>query len=118
MMTLKKLYEEIGGNYQNITERLVKEERIEKFVLLFLKDQSYQTFLQAMEQGNEEEAFRAIHTLKGVCMNLSFDKLFQISSEVTEYLRAKDMDSAAAALPALDKCYERHFQAICAYANS
>lgn len=117
-MTLQQLYEEIGGNYQSMKERLVKEERIEKFVLLFLKDQSYQTFLKAIEQGDEKEAFRAIHTLKGVCMNLSFDRLFQISSEVTEYLRAKDLNGAAAFLPELEQCYEKHFQAICAYANS
>ena len=74
-MMLEELYQEIAGNYQDIRERLRKEERIEKFVLLFLKDTSYQDMLQAWEQGNLETAFRAVHTLKGVCMNLSFDKL-------------------------------------------
>ena len=72
-MMLEELYQEIAGNYQDIRERLRKEERIEKFVLLFLKDTSYQDMLQAWEQGNLETAFRAVHTLKGVCMNLSFD---------------------------------------------
>lgn len=61
-MMLEELYQEITGNYQDIRERLRKEERIEKFVLLFLKDTSYQDMLQAWEQGNLETAFRAVQT--------------------------------------------------------
>jgi len=54
-MTLEELYREIAGNYQDIRERLRKEERIERFVLLFLKDTSYQTMRQAWEQGGGME---------------------------------------------------------------
>lgn len=114
-MTLEELYQEIGGNYINMKERLRREDRIEKFVLLFLKDNSYQVFVQAMEKGNDEEAFRAAHTLKGICMNLSFDALYQISSQITEYLRAHDMERAAAELPRFEGCYEKHIRAIHAY---
>lgn len=116
-MTLEELYENIKGNYPDILGRLRKEERIEKFVLLFLKDRSYQTFCQAMEQGNTEEAFRAVHTLKGVCMNLSFDGLYRISSEMTEYLRANQIDRAMEALPDLASCYENHVKEIRAYSG-
>lgn len=34
-MTLEELYDEIGGNYKSIEERLRKKERIDKFVRLF-----------------------------------------------------------------------------------
>lgn len=114
-MMLEELYQEIAGNYQDIRERLRKEERIEKFVLLFLKDTSYQDMLQAWEQGKLETAFRAVHTLKGVCMNLSFDKLYKAASEMTECLRAGDAEGAAKILPKLEKCYEEHIQAIRKY---
>lgn len=117
-MTLEELYREIGGDYQNILGRLQQEERIEKFVRLFLKDTSYQTFLKALEAKNAEDAFRAVHTLKGISMNLSFDELCRVSSRFTEYLRAKDISRAAEVLPELAACYEKHYQAICAYAES
>ncbi len=117
-MTLEELYREIGGNYPSIMERLCKEERVKKFVLLFLKDTSHQQFLQALEHRNTEEAFRAIHTLKGVCMNLSFDALYQISYEMTEYLRTDNMGRAIAILPDFEACYEKHFRTISAYADS
>lgn len=117
-MTLEELYQEISGNYQNIKERLRKEERIEKFVLLFLKDESYPTLLQTWEQRHLEEAFRAAHTLKGICMNLSFDELYKFSSEMTECLRSGDEMGAEKVLPDLEKCYEKHVQMICKYKNS
>ena len=41
-----------------------------------------------METKNYEEAFRAAHTIKGVCQNLSFTKLYESSSRLTENLRS------------------------------
>ena len=40
-----------------------------------------------MTQNNAEEAFRAVHTLKGICLNLGFDTLYKASFELTEKLR-------------------------------
>ena len=40
-----------------------------------------------MENKNFEGAFRGAHTLKGVCQNLSFDRLYEVSNELTELLR-------------------------------
>lgn len=114
-MTLKQMYEKIDGNYESMAQRLRKEERIQKFVLLFLKDQSYETFLRSWEQKNIEEAFRAVHTLKGVSLNLSFDRLFQITDKMTEVLRVQNIEEAIVLLPELQHSYETHVQAILEY---
>ena len=34
-----------------------------------------------MENKNYEDAFRSAHTLKGVCQNLSFDRLYEVSDK-------------------------------------
>ena len=39
-----------------------------------------------------ELAFRAAHTLKGVCMNLGFDHLYKLSFEITESLRTGNLE--------------------------
>ena len=114
-MTLEELYDEIGGNYKSIEERLRKKERIDKIVRLFLKDNSYDTFVQALEEGDAEEAFRAIHTLKGVCLNLSFDALYGISSEITEDLREGNLEKGKEALEELTACYQKHLRGILVY---
>ena len=86
-MTIQECYKAIGGNYEDILGRLNNEALIRKFVLMFLEDSSYMQLKQAMADKNYEEAFRSAHTLKGVCQNLSFDRLYEVSHNLTELLR-------------------------------
>ena len=86
-MTMRECYEAIGGNYEDVLRRLPNEALIRKFTLKFLEDQSYLQLKQALKDKNYEDAFRSAHTLKGVCQNLSFDSLYEVSNELTELLR-------------------------------
>ena len=86
-MTMRECYEAIGGNYEDVLGRLHSEALIQRFTLKFLEDQSYLQLKQALENKNYEDAFRGAHTLKGVCQNLSFDHLYEVSNELTELLR-------------------------------
>ena len=56
-------------------------------MLKFLADGSYDLLTQSMEEENYAEAFRAAHTIKGVCQNLGLTKLLNSSSELAEALR-------------------------------
>ena len=69
-MTIKECYDAMGADYQNTLNRFPNEAFIKKFVLKFLDDNSYANLKEAIAAGNVEEAFRAAHTLKGVCLNL------------------------------------------------
>ena len=86
-MTMRECYEAIGGNYEDVLGRLRSEALIWKFTFMFLEDQSYLQLKQALKDKNYEDAFRSAHTLKGVCQNLSFDRLYEVSHELTELLR-------------------------------
>ena len=86
-MTMRECYEAIGGNYEDVLGRLNSEALIRKFTLKFLEDQSYLQLKQALKDKNYEDAFRSAHTLKGVCQNLSFDRLYEVSYKLTELLR-------------------------------
>ena len=86
-MTMQECYKAIGGNYEAVLGRLHSEALIQRFTLKFLEDQSYLQLKQALENKNYEDAFRSAHTLKGVCQNLSFDRLYEVSNELTELLR-------------------------------
>lgn len=105
-MTVKECYERLEGDYEGTMARMMKEERIQKFLILFLADTSYQSLLDNMEAGNIDEAFRAAHTLKGVTINLGLSKLNRASFEITEALRAKDMEMAKGFLPDVKDNYE------------
>ena len=86
-MTLQECYAAMGGNYDEVLGRLRSDRLIQKFVLKFVDDGSYQLLLDSMSSQNYEEAFRAAHTIKGVCQNLSIDKLQASSSRLCESLR-------------------------------
>ncbi len=91
-MTLKECYAAMGGDYDDAIGRLRSERLLSKFVLKFLDDGSYRLLLDSLENGNGEEAFRASHTIKGMCQNLSFTDLGHSASELTEALRAGRTD--------------------------
>ena len=111
-MTVKECYEKMDGDYEGTMARMMKEERLNKFLVLFLSDTSYQMLCENMASKNVEEAFRAAHTLKGVTINLGLSKLNRASFEITEALRAKDMDLAEKFLPDVTKIYEETIAAI------
>lgn len=86
-MNIEECYEELGGNYTELSKRLPSTRLIEKFIGKFLEDQSFETLCQQMECRNREKAFQAAHTLKGVCANLSFTRLLTSAAQLTEALR-------------------------------
>ena len=60
-----------------------------------------------------ETAFRAAHTLKGICLNLGFDNLFAPSQELTEKLRgATTIEGTDELFAAVEKEYDRTCEAL------
>ena len=86
-MTLKEYYDRIEGDYDGVVKRLMNEKLVMKFVLKFLDDPSYDLLVKSLDEGNNEEAFRAAHTIKGVAQNLSFTRLYESSSVLSDELR-------------------------------
>lgn len=86
-MTLRECYLRLGGDYDDVLGRLRTEERVRRFLYMFLSDESYERLLGALQRGDDDEAFRAAHTIKGVCQNLSFGRLYASSAALTEALR-------------------------------
>ena len=105
-MNLKECYQALGGDYESVLGRLRTEKMITKFVLKFLDDKSCENLIAAVAAKNGEEAFRAAHTIKGVCQNLSFDRLYRSSSELSECLRGGWDDAAVALTEQLKADYQ------------
>ncbi|MGN1095922.1 MAG: Hpt domain-containing protein [Eubacteriales bacterium] len=87
-MTIEECYKKLGGSYSDIKMRLPSDKLIIKFITKFLNDDSFNNLCAGMQNGKRDEAFRAAHTLKGVCQNLGFDTLILSAGKLTELLRA------------------------------
>ena len=94
IMTIQECYKKMDADYEDVFHRLPRESMIRKFALMFLNDDSYPKLEQSLKEGNAQEAFRAAHTLKGVCQNLGFTNLYQPAYELTEVLRAGTLEGS------------------------
>lgn len=90
-MTIQDAYAITGSNYSDVLGRLVRDSLVEKFALRFVQDDSFSLLKESLSRDDCATAFRAAHTLKGVCQNLSFTVLASSASACTEALRSGDL---------------------------
>ena len=114
-MNLKECYAALGGDYEGVISRLRSERMVQKFVLKFLNDGSYDLLVRSMAEENWQEAFRAAHTIKGVCQNLSFTNLYESSSRLSEALRSGYSPEAPALVEEVGRDYRQAVDAIRAF---
>lgn len=114
-MTLKQCYGLLEGDYEEVVGRMRKEALVEKFVLKFLNDASYEMLQQGIAAGDWETAFRAAHTIKGVAQNLGFTRLCEASSRLTEELRQGWGENTEALLQQVEVAYQSTTAAIRTY---
>lgn len=107
-MQLEEFFEWVGGSYQEIKERLQSDALIQRLIIKFLNDKSYEMLCRGVEKEDYEEAFMGAHTLKGVCKSLGFVQLASSSGELTELLRNRENEPVDK-----EKCRELFLQ-ICA----
>jgi HPt (histidine-containing phosphotransfer) domain-containing protein len=86
-MTVQECYQLMEGDYEGVLGRLLKTERIQKYLQKFKDSDDYSNMLTALRGADYETAFRMSHNLKGNSMNLGFTGLQASSSELCEALR-------------------------------
>lgn len=111
-MQVKEAYTVMKGDYEGVLSRLLNEERIQKYLLKFLNDKSFETLKAALSEGNGEEAFRMAHTLKGVSQNLGLSVLFESSNALTEALRNGIKEDAGPLFEKVEEDYHMTVSAI------
>ena len=111
-MTVRECYEELGSDFDKVLSRLVSEALVRKFALKFLDDPSFGQLETALADKDAETAFRAAHTLKGICLNLGFDNLYKASFDITEKLRGRDTEGCEELLAKVEEQYNNTVDAI------
>lgn len=103
-----------GIDYESGVKRLTgNTEMYERFLQMFVEDDSFKNLDDAMHSHNYQEAFLQAHTLKGVAGNLSMEKFYQNIILFVEMLRnSADIPGAVKIYPEIKKEYEDIIAAI------
>ena len=87
MTDIRAAYECIGADFDDVASRFGSPALVERFAGMFVQDKSFDELEKALAAHDAKAAFRAVHTLKGVALNLSLSNLTAPAIVVTEALR-------------------------------
>ena len=113
-MNVNEFYQKVDGDYTDAVNRLQNDVLIRKFLKMLPKDNSMTLLSEAVAASDAEKAFRAVHTLKGMALNLSLAALANACSAMTELLRGSSVLPVETGqyYDAVSKEYERVRQAL------
>lgn len=111
-MTISEFYRSVNGNYVEISSRFLNDDRIRKYLYIFLEDKTFTRLCKELDSQNTHKAFLQAHTLKGLSQNLSLTSLAIYSDEITQELRNGNLQIAISLLPKLSEEYTQIISAI------
>lgn len=92
MQGFKEIFEEYGADYQSTMERFMGNEALYlKFLDMLFEDENLHKLGESVAGGHLEEAFEAVHTLKGVTANMGLLPLNNAVCDMVEPLRKKEV---------------------------
>lgn len=94
-MSIQSFYSKIGGDYESAVKFMMDDEIIKKFVLKFKDEPTFKQLKDSISTKTKEEIFKISHTLKGICLNLSFSKLSKNVITLTDSLREGARDKTS-----------------------
>lgn len=105
---LKSQLTEAGVDVDSVLDRFMQNEALlERFMRKFRDDPNFNELKEAVAEHDNDRAFKAAHTLKGVAGNLSFIALQKCVSEQCEKFRSGKFDEGAAMMDDVTREYER-----------
>lgn len=89
-MEVKEFYETVGGDYQDVMNRLPTEALVVKFLKKYASGDEFGRIVEAYEAKDYRKLFEETHNVKGMTANLSLTKLCGVVTEMCEAVRHGD----------------------------
>jgi HPt (histidine-containing phosphotransfer) domain-containing protein len=121
-MTIKELYEEIGGNYDQAVKIMKLDKLIDRHIRKFTNSAMMENMRTAAVSMDAMAMFESAHAMKGVCANLGLVRLSELASELAEEFRpgtARSLsdDEVRAKVEAIGELYKNTTDGILRYAE-
>ena len=86
-MTIKELYEAIGGNYETALNTMMMDDFIRKMLGKFVENNSFSSIVDGYQNKDYKKVFEASHNFKGVTGNLALTSLYNKTLPIVEPTR-------------------------------
>lgn len=122
-MTIRELYDTIGGNYDQAVRVMKSDRLIDKYIRKLKSSNVGEMLEKAGASMDATALFESAHAMKGVCANLGLDSLAGAADEITEEFRPGNPrklsdDEVRAKLQAIAQRYADTAQSISRYEES
>ena len=87
IMTVQEFYIEVGGNLEDLLDRIPDEDLIISFLDMYLKSPEFNNMIQAYNERDYKMLFESSHALKGMAANMSLDRNFETIASICEAVR-------------------------------
>jgi chemotaxis protein histidine kinase CheA len=87
IVTLKELYETIGGDYEQALRVLRMDKLVDKHIRKYVKNGVVEKLIDAGNRMDPNEMFECAHAVKGISGNLGLRELSEMASEIAEEFR-------------------------------
>lgn len=117
-MTVQECYIQMQGDYADVLKRLKTDERIIKFLEMFLQDKNYEELEKSVKLKAYSEVFKHSHDLKGMGLNLGLTGLYNTADVLCNAVRGGEV--TADILPLFDNVsreYHKTVELICNLIN-
>lgn len=106
-MSVRAFYDRIGGDYEEVIQRLTDDQLIKKYLNMFVKAEDYSRLQEHMQNHDWQAAFESVHNIKGNALNLGLAGLIEASSLLCEALRYGEPTADMEMMQDLTNCYLR-----------
>lgn len=103
----------------SVLQRLSGDEDVYELCLsVFLEDKSMEELARALEKSAWDDAFTAIHALKGVAGNMGFVPLYHAAAEMVVLIRSGRTKELSNSYTQLKRCFDAISNVIRAHSQS
>lgn len=110
-MTLQDYFNNVGGNYSNIFERLASDDRICRFLNMFFAADDLKMLESAWDEQDGAKIFQYSHRMKGGAINIDLLNLYSYASELTEAYRNGNNPEKDSVLPVYEHLCSEYIRA-------
>ncbi len=89
-MTVREMYEIIGGDYEDLLSRVFSDDLAERFIKMYAETKDVDAMVEAFEKKDYRTVFELSHGLKGMTGNMSLKRNSETIVAICESVRHGD----------------------------